>query len=63
MSIRVGRDRRSHAWGAPVEKRPRLTLLDEKWFPPFDDKLILLGKDGPRRRHPHIALRNLRPEE
>src|SRR5438093_4049763 len=33
MSIRVGRDRRSHAWGAPVEKRPRLTLLDEKWFP------------------------------
>ena len=33
MSIRVGRDSRSHAWGAPVEKRPRLTLLDEKWFP------------------------------
>ena len=26
-------------WGEPVEKRPGLTLLDEKWFPPFDDKL------------------------
>jgi hypothetical protein len=36
-------------WGVPVEKRPRLTLLDEKWFPPFDDKLILLGKDAGER--------------
>ncbi len=41
-------------WGAPVEKSPRLTLLDEKWFPPFDDKLFLdklflLGKDAGER--------------
>ena len=36
-------------WGAPVEKRPRLTLLDEKWFPPFDDKLFLLGKGAGER--------------
>ncbi len=36
-------------WGAPVEKSPRLTLLDEKWFPPFDDKLILPGKDAGER--------------
>jgi len=36
-------------WGEPVEKRPGLTLLDEKWFPPFDDKLFLLGKDAGER--------------
>jgi len=28
-------------WGEPIEKQPGLTLLDEKWFPPFDDKLFL----------------------
>src|SRR5207249_11395313 len=28
-------------WGEPIEKKPGLTLLDEKWFPPFDDKLFL----------------------
>src|SRR5437879_10707350 len=36
-------------WGEPVEKRPGLILLDEKWFPPFDDKLFLLGKDAGER--------------